>query len=62
MKLSCKDLDPEIDCGFEAMGNSTKEVGRKMLKHLRESHPEKLESMGKSDADILKMLESKVHA
>lgn len=62
MKLSCKDIDSEEDCHFEATGNTTKEVASKMMKHAKEAHADKLEAMGMSDADLMKMFESKVHA
>ncbi len=60
MKLACKDIDAESD-DFEATGNSTKEVAQKMMKHLREMHPEKLKEMDMSDEEVMKMLQSKVH-
>ena len=62
MKLKDKDIDPMTDCNFEAMGNTTKEVAMKMMDHMKEVHPDKLEAMAMSDDELMKMFQSKVHA
>ena len=59
MKLSCKDLDPSLDCNFEATGNTATEVAKKLMAHVKNAHPEKMKGM--SDSEMLKSLESKVH-
>lgn len=61
MKLSCMDLDPNINCDFEAWGKSESEVAQKMMEHLKKTHPEQVEKMKMNDDEILAMLESKVH-
>ena len=59
MKLSCKDIDPTSMCDFEATGNTAKEVAGKMMAHVKSDHAEHVKGM--SDAEIMKMLEEKVH-
>jgi predicted small metal-binding protein len=61
MKLSCKDIDPNIDCGFEAHGASEEEVAMKMMNHMKNAHPDEMKEMKMSNDEIMKTLESKVH-
>ncbi len=62
MKLGDKDLDPSVDCHFVAMGNTDKEVAKKLLAHMKTAHPEKLEEMGLTDDEAMDMFEEKAHA
>jgi predicted small metal-binding protein len=59
MKLSCKDMDSASTCNFEATGSTATEVAGKMLTHAKAEHPESV--MGKSDEEMMSMMESKVH-
>jgi predicted small metal-binding protein len=59
MKLACKDMDASTTCNFEATGMTASEVAGKMMAHAKAEHPENLAGM--SDAEIMSMMESKVH-
>jgi predicted small metal-binding protein len=59
MKLSCKDMDPDGD-SFEAHGTTPTEVAKKMMAHIKSEHPDEMKGM--SDAEMMKMLEAKVHS
>ena len=59
MKLSCMDIDASLGCHFEATGDSSKEVAKKLLAHVKVAHPEKMEGM--TDESMMKMLEPMVH-
>lgn len=59
MKLSCKDISPSSTCEFVAMGTSASEVAAKMMAHAKAEHP--ADVAGMSDADMMAMMESKVH-
>lgn len=61
MKLACMDMDPNMDCHFEATGNTAKEVADKMLAHMKKAHPDKVKMMKMSDSELTKMFESKAH-
>ena len=61
MKLSCMELDPKINCHFEAHGATAEDVATKMMGHLKSSHPDKVKEIKMSDSDIMSMLESKAH-
>ena len=58
-ELACKDVDPSIDCDFVATGATTEEVVRKMMKHIKSDHPDKM--MNANMEEMKKMLESAVH-
>ena len=58
-KLACKDIDPTSSCEFEVSGANAKEVAAKMLDHVKEKHMDVMK--GKSDSDMLSMLEAKAH-
>jgi predicted small metal-binding protein len=60
MKLSCKDIDPTMDCSFEAMGNTEGEVASKMMAHVKAKHPDAAKSM--SDNEMMSMFKEKVHS
>jgi predicted small metal-binding protein len=60
MKLACKDIDPDMDCHFEATGNTANEVAKKMLAHAKMEHSDKVKGM--SDPEIIKMFETKAHS
>jgi len=60
MKLTCKDVNPTTTCEFQAEGETASAVAAKMLAHAKEHHADDID--GKSDADLLKMFESKAHA
>jgi predicted small metal-binding protein len=57
-KISCKDIDPSIDCMFETTGQNTKDVVNTMMAHLRSDHADKVKGM--NDGEIRTMIESKV--
>lgn len=59
MKLTCKDMDPNSTCDFEATGNSASEVASNMMTHAKEAHPENMTSM--SEVDMMNAMEAKVH-
>jgi predicted small metal-binding protein len=59
MKLSCKDIDSASTCNFEATGDSASEVAGKMMAHAKADHADKVSGM--TDADMMAMMESKVH-
>jgi predicted small metal-binding protein len=59
MKLACKDINPDTTCDFEVTGNTPTEVAKKMMKHVKSDHAEDVKGM--TDAEIMKMLEEKVH-
>lgn len=61
MKLACKDIDPKIDCDFEATGNSEQEIAQKMMSHMKKEHPDKIKDMRMSDDKLMSWLQSKVH-
>ena len=58
-KVSCKDIKPDSACDFEATGESTGEVVKKMFDHIKNDHVDA--TAGMSNADIRTMIESKVH-
>jgi predicted small metal-binding protein len=58
-KLSCKDVNPNTDCHFEATGESSAEVAGKMFGHVRAQHADDVKDM--DDTALRAMLESKVH-
>ena len=43
--LSCKDIDPTVDCHFVAEGQTEDEVVQKMTQHAQEAHADKVKSM-----------------
>lgn len=59
MKLTCKDIDPTSTCNFVAEGASASEVAKKMMDHAKTDHSDTV--AGKSDEDLMSMMESKVH-
>lgn len=59
MKLACKDVDASSTCPFEATGASASEVAGKMMAHVKADHADKMAGM--VEADMMAMLESKVH-
>ncbi|OGZ45514.1 MAG: hypothetical protein A2756_00655 [Candidatus Ryanbacteria bacterium RIFCSPHIGHO2_01_FULL_48_27] len=59
MKLSCKDLKPDVDCAFEATGETATDAAKTMLAHARADHAEDVKDG--SDEDLIKMFESKAH-
>ena len=59
MKLSCKDLDPAMNCDFEATGNSAGEVAGKMMVHVKKDHPNEVKGM--PDGDVMSIFKSKAH-
>ena len=61
MKLSCKDLDPKLDCDFVASGKTEDEVAQRMMDHLKKSHPDKIKELRMSDEKMISWLQSKVH-
>jgi len=60
MKLACKDINPTTTCDFVAEGETPAETAAKMLAHAKVAHAEDI--AGKSDEEVLTMMESKVHA
>ncbi|MEO8638075.1 MAG: DUF1059 domain-containing protein [Candidatus Taylorbacteria bacterium] len=60
-KLACTDIDPGSECHYEATGETTAEAAGKMISHAKKAHADKLSGMNMSDADMMKMFESKVH-
>ena len=61
MKLSHEDMmDSMEDCKFEATGDTATDVAKKMMMHVKSSHPETVKGM--SDEQIMKMFEMKVHS
>jgi len=60
MKLACKDINPTTTCDFVAEGETKEDVAAKMLAHAKEHHADDI--AGKPDAEVLEMMESKVHA
>ncbi len=59
MQLSCKDINPNTECSFEAHGNTETDVARKMVTHVKSNHAGDVKGM--SDDEMLKMFEAKVH-
>ncbi len=60
MKLACKELNPAINCSFEARGNTAAEVAKKMMTHVKLQHPDEVK--GKTDDEMMAMFEAKAHA
>ena len=58
-KVSCKDINPDSSCSFEATGSNAKEAVNAMVGHIRAEHTGDVEGM--SDGEVRKMVESKVH-
>lgn len=61
MKLTCKDLNPNSTCHYEAHGETAKEVAENMMAHATAEHAADLEKMGMSDEEMMQLLESKAH-
>lgn len=61
MKLLCTDIDPGLECHFEANGEYDQEVAMRMMNHLKNVHPEIIKEMKMSNEEIMTMLELKVH-
>lgn len=61
MKLSCKDIDPKIDCDFEAAGKNEQEVAQRMMDHLKKNHQDKIKELRMSDDKMMSWLQSQVH-
>ena len=59
MKLACKDINPSTTCTYESVGETKEEVVADMMAHAKVDHAEDL--VGMSDADIVAMMEPKVH-
>ncbi len=59
MKLTCKDINPDTRCEFEASGASASEVASMMMDHAKTNHYEDVSGM--TDEEIIKMMEAKVH-
>ena len=59
MKLSCKDVNPESSCNYEARGNTATEVANSMLAHVKKAHADDVKGM--SDTELLASFEAKVH-
>jgi len=57
-KITCKELNPNTDCTFEASGEEKKQVVGKMFSHVKSDHMEDMK--GKGDAEIRSMIEEKV--
>jgi len=47
--LKCKDLDPSMNCDYEATGETNQEVIDKMFEHAKEVHVEKLQGMSEEE-------------
>jgi predicted small metal-binding protein len=60
MKLSCKDINPDLNCDYEAQGNTATEVAKKMMNHIKSAHPNEIKGM--PDSEVMKMFESKVRS
>jgi len=58
-KVSCKDINPDSTCDFEATGDSAKEVTGKMLDHVKKEHGDDVAGM--SNTDIRTMIDAKIH-
>jgi len=58
-KISCKDINPETSCTYEASGDTAKQVVGKMMAHLKSDHMNDLKGM--NDGEICSMIESKIH-
>lgn len=57
-KISCKDVHPDVECDYEATGDTEKEAVDMMLEHIRREHPDKMEGM--NDEEMRAILESNI--
>ncbi len=53
--VTCKDIGIR-DCSFIAYGNSQKEIWYKIIRHLREFHPDAIKRMKHTDARKLDLI------
>lgn len=63
MKLTCKDITPDTDCHFVAIGETAPEAAEIMMAHAKLGHTKDIDKMEMemSESDILALFESKVH-
>ena len=61
MKLTCKDLNSQSTCPFEATGETAREVAEKMMEHAKMEHSDDLAKMNMSDEEKMATLEGKAH-